>query len=506
MYCNNGGGMVTTLDMVRPTRCGIVLQKNSISKLFWFFLAFIAFPDILLAAQNDTFPEPMMGSLVHIDSIKIDGNRRTRTSYILRELDFRAGDMMPGDTLFERLEFNRIRLLNTGLFTRVDMEMVFTEPDSSRLHLHFTVYENLFIIPVPVFELADRNFNVWWKEFNHSFKRVNYGLDLSHLNFTGQADVLKMAAIFGYSNKYSISYKIPYINRKQTIGFQTSLSYSRSREVAFDTEGNKLQFEVDPENWQITRWYANAGISWRPEFFSRHTLVAEYHLNRVSENIATDLNPDFFLNGQTQQRHISLIYNLVIDYRDIHPYPLKGYRWAFEVRGNGLLPSDDLRLFRFYAEYNKYFSFNKYLSLETIFKARTSLPRRQPPYFNNQALGYGGNFVRGYEYFVADGLDFGLVKTSFHVELLNTAFDLSRLVPFRSFRLLPVKVYLSLNNDLGYAQDAWYGANNPLSNRLMYGYGVGLDIVAFYNKTARFEYSWNDLGHGGFYLNINTGF
>ncbi len=502
MLCNDGGGKVTIQELVRPPRSVRVLQKSLKNGLFWLFFVFIAFPYTLFANQTDTIPS----TLVRIDSISIHGNRRTMESYALRELNVRVGDLLPRVGLAEKLEFDRLLLLNTRLFTRVVMEVVLLEADSSRLHLHYTVYESLYIFPIPVFELADRNFNVWWSEFNRSLDRVNYGIDVSHINFTGRADVFKMAAIFGYSNKYSIAYKTPYINRKQTIGFQTSVSYSRSREVAFDTEENKLKFEVNPNDWQITRWYANAGITWRPHIFSRHSLVAEYHLNRVSENIASDLNPNFFLNGQTQQRHISLIYNLVIDYRDIHPYPLSGYRWVFEVRGNGLLPSDDLRLFRFYAEYNKYFSFNKRLSLQTIFKARTSLPRRQPPYFNNQALGYGGNFVRGYEYFVADGLDFGLVKASFHIELINKALDLSRLIPFRSFNVLPLKIYFSLNNDLGYAQDPWYGANNSLSNRILYGYGFGLDIVAFYNSTARFEYSWNDLGHGGFYLNINTGF
>jgi hypothetical protein len=226
----------------------------------------------------------------------------------------------------------------------------------------------------------------------------------------------------------------------------------------------------------------------------------------VADNIASDLNPSFFLDGKTRQQHLSVLYQLSVDYRDIHPYPLSGYRWVAEVRANGLLPNDDLKLLRLFGAYEKYFRFSNRLSLETIVKARTSLPRRQPPYYNNQALGYGGNFVRGYEYFVADGLDYGLLKTAFHIELFNRAIDLKRIVPFRSFSVLPLKVYLSINNDVGYANDPWYAAGNPLTNRLLYGYGIGLDIVAFYNKTARIEYSFNDLGQGGFYLNIDTGF
>jgi Omp85 superfamily domain len=350
MFCYDGGWKGKTLDLVRRARPGSYLFKNIKNGLFWLFFAIILLPEALQASENDT----LTGALVRVDTISVQGNRRTRLSYVLRELDIHKGDLLPHAGLAEKLEFNRLRLLNTGLFTRVELLVIPLMPDSSRLHLHFTVYENLYIYPIPVFELADRNFNVWWKEFDHSFKRVNYGLDLSHLNFTGQADVLKLNVVFGYSNKYNISYKIPYINRKQTIGFQTSLSYSRSKEVAFKTDGNKLQFEVNPDDWQITKLYANAGITWRPQFFNRHTLIAEFHKNNVSENIASDLNPDFFLDGKTRQHHLSLIYNLIIDYRDIHPYPLKGHRWVFEARGNGLLPNDDLTLFRFFAEYDQY--------------------------------------------------------------------------------------------------------------------------------------------------------
>ena len=70
---------------------------------------------------------------------------------------------------------------------------------------------------------------------------------------------------------------------------------------------------------------------------------------------------------------------------------------------------------------------------------------------------------------------------------------------------MPIKVYLAFNNDLGWANDPHYAATNPLTNRLLYGYGPGLDVVAYYDKSVRFEWTWNDLGEGGFFLRINTG-
>jgi hypothetical protein len=455
-----------------------------------------------LSAQSD----PPAGAMVYIDSITIEGNRKTRSALILRELEFAPGDSLPLSTLGPALERNGLRLMNLGIFNTARV-YVRRWGFGNRIVLHIFLIETWFVYPAPIFELADRNFNVWWKEFNRSLRRVNYGLDWTQLNLTGNADVLKAKIQFGYSNKYELQYRRQNINRRQTIGMELGIAYSRSHELAYATEGNKLRFHVNPDIWQIVQLSGGGSLLWRPALFTTHRFTAEYRSIAVADSIAAYFNPNFFLAGNRRQRHLSLVYNLAFDYRDIRPYPLDGWLMIAELRYNGLLPGDNLRLFRLNAEFARYFPFwEKRLSLETVAKARTSLPRSRPPYFNNQALGYGGNFVRGYEYYVSDGLDFALLKTAFHVQLFNRSFNLGKFMPLEAFRNLPLKLYLALNNDLGYANDPWYAERNPLSNRLLWGYGFGLDIVAYYDKSCRFEWSWNDLGEQGFFVRINTGF
>ncbi|MBV6438447.1 MAG: Outer membrane protein assembly factor BamA [Saprospiraceae bacterium] len=455
-----------------------------------------------LIAQSDS----LAASFVYIDSIAIEGNRKTRPGLILRELEFAAGDTLSTLHLSATLERNSLRLMNLGIFNAVRINVRSWTPDN-HVVLVITLTETWFVYPAPIFELADRNFNVWWKEFDRSLKRVNYGLDWTQLNLTGNADILKAKLQFGYSNKYELQYRRPIINRRQTVGFEMGISYSRSHEVAYLTKGNKLRFHVNPDIWQITQLSAAGSILWRPLLFTTHRFMLEYRNTNAADSIARIFNPDFFLDGATQQRHLSFLYNLSIDYRDIRPYPLDGWLFVAELRYNGLLPKDNLRLFRAYTELAKYSPFwDKRLSLETALRARASFPRCRPPYYNNQALGYGGSFVRGYEYYVADGLDFGLLKSAFHIQLFNREFNLGRYMPLEAFRIFPVKIYLSLNSDLGYANDPWYGDANPLSNRLLWGYGFGLDLLMWYNKSCRLEWSWNDLGENGFFLRINSGF
>ena len=455
-----------------------------------------------LSAQRDSLAAPF----VYIDSITMEGNRKTRGSLILRELEFGPGDSLPTADLGAVLERNGLRLMNLGIFNTARINVRRWDA-KNHITLHISIIEGWYIYPSPIFELADRNFNVWWKEYQRSLKRVNYGLDWTQLNLTGNADILRAKFQFGYSNKYELQYRRPAINRRKTLGFEAGVTYSRSHEVAYMTEDNKLRFHVNPNLWQFRQLSAGGSVLWRPGLFVTHRFTGEYRTTSVSDSIAGYFNPDFFLHGKAQQRHLSLLYNLTSDHRDIQPYPLSGWLFVGEVRLNGLLPEDNLRLLRLSAELGKYFPFfNKRLSLETVIKGRTSLPRCQPPYFNNQALGYGGNFVRGYEYYVADGLDFALLKTAAHIQIFDRTFNLSRVMPLNAFKNFPLKAYISLNNDLGYANDPHYGDLNPLSNHLLWGYGFGLDIIAYYNKSARFEWSWNDRGESGFFLRINTGF
>jgi len=477
------------------------LPKAVFRKIFPLALVLLAAWPPAARAQTDTSAT----AYAYVDTILIEGNRRTRRSLLLREMDFSIGDSIPLSELPARLKLNTLRLLNLELFTIADFNVAEWRP-GNRVALRLRVTETWFLLPVPLFELADRNFNVWWKEFGGSLRRVNYGIDLTHNNLTGNADALKAKAQFGYNNRFELSYRLPPLNQKQTLRLHSAVSYSRTHEVAWTTQESILRFRRDPERWQIQQFLAYTVLAWRPKLLTSHQFSLEYRDSRASDSVAVLLNPDFFLQSRTRQRHASLIYTFVSDHRDIRPYPLNGWLAVVDFRHNGLLPTDNLRLTRLFMEYSRYTSFGKKWSVETGLKGRTTLPRRKPPYFNNQALGYFGNFVRGYEPYVADGLDFGILKTSLHYEVFNRVMNVQKWMPFKAFKVLPLKVYLAFNNDFAYANDPHYPANSPLSNRLLYGYGWGLDLVAWYNKTLRFEYSRTDLGQGGFYVNINAGF
>lgn len=447
---------------------------------------------------------PLQAQTVCIDTILFEGLRKTRPFVVLRELGLKTGDCLPRAALVAEMEPARLRVMNTSLFTDACMELLDT--DSGRVVLVVHVNETWYFIPSPVLEFADRNFNVWWNEFDRSLERVNFGVNLHHGNLTGRRDVLKLDLQFGYTNSIGFQYKLPAFNRKQTLGLTVGASLNKNREVAFSTQLNKPVFMRTPGDWQLRRLQVQAGISWRPRFFGTHSFGFEFRDSHITDSVAEVLNPDFFLHGRDNQRYSGLSYVFVLDRRDWQPYPMRGDRVQIEFKQLGLLPTDDLHLCRIFAEYSRFMPINRRWSTGVSLRGRTSLPRQAPPYFNNQAIGYGGNSVRGYEYYVVDGLDFGVVKTTLRWQILDQTFRLDRVMPFQTFKRCPTKVFLSAGSDWGFANDPHYKYNNPYANRTLWGGGIGLDILAWYDKFARFEWSINDMGFSGFYTSMSLGF
>lgn len=469
------------------------MKKYLIWAIFLLFICFSANAQMLDPGTDFFF--------VKIDSIVISGNKITRKALILRELDISKGDSVPSRTLTSTLERNRLRVINLGIFLFVSVEAVQGD-DPQHAYLKIKVNEGWYWYPSPVFELADRNFNVWWKEFHHSFKRVNYGLDYTQKNVTGHADELNLTAVRGYNQRFNARYRTPALNKKQTLGIQLGASYSRTGEVAIKTVNNKLVFFSEPLGFAVRRLQLDAGISWRPGLLHTHTFALEHRKTTIADTIANELNPLFFVNGGTSQRHHSFIYNYHFDNRNVRAYPTKGWEIYLEARQNGLLPSDDINLLRLKTEVTKFTPLAKWLSVETAVRLRVSLPRNRPPYFNNQALGYGNDLVRGYEYFVMDGLDFGVLKTSLRARFLDHTFTYPAIIKKYWSRTtpIPVQLYLSFQNDVGYSNDPWFAAENPYTNRWLYACGVGLDIVLFYKIAAQVAWMHTATGENGFFV------
>jgi hypothetical protein len=396
----------------------------------------------------------------------------------------------------------------TTLFNSVSLNIK-NWTENNQVTLDITVKESWYLFPVPIFELADRNISVWWNEFNHDFKRTNYGMRLGYRNSTGRNDPLSALIRFGYTPNFSMSYFLPYIDRKQTLGLGVSAGYSSNREVNFNTLGNKPQFFRNVDSNIAQRRFADVSLNFRPHVLSQHKVSVGWMRSDVDSFIVNFKNREYFGEDRTQQAYFWANYGFFYDDRDLKVYPSKGVSFAFNLSKSGLRRADDVNSLTTSIQGTYYRTLTKWLRIQTLAKLKTELIRTAQPYNFQRGLGYGSSALRGYQYYVVDGLDYGYLKQSFRFRLLDRDFDFSKIFKQRLLKYIgnmPLKCYFAANFDAGFAHTPAYSSVNPLNNRALYGGGIGLDIVAYNSVLWQFEYNINHLKEHGFFLSIGAGF
>jgi outer membrane protein assembly factor BamA len=468
------------------------MQKHTLTTLILVFL--FVYTNV---AQTDS-------NTIVIERIDVTGHYITRKAFIMREIDIRVGDRIARTDLAQIMENNELRLLNAKVFNEVEIKIDQTHPRGG-VTLCIDGREPRYTDFVPLLELADRNFNVWARDYQFSYRRINIGGYLKHNNITGQGDPVRLLLQFGYTNKYELIYRLPFANRTKTIGLEVQALFLRSREVNFVTKDNRQLFYFNPDQFQYFRRRVILQGGYKRGNFHAFILRSEYHFNTISDTIARELNPEFFGKSRQQQIYGAVAVLYEYDRRDRKPYPLRGSLLRLEIKQNGFGKKDDVHLTSISGTVRRYKSYTPSLSYELDMAGRLTLFRKRPPFVNNRALGYFDHYVRGYEFYVIDGLDFALAKSSFRYRILKKPLTkVFKRASAQNFRQPPVRLYFALNTDLGFVNEPYLRKENPLSNRPILGYGVGLDLVYRYNTVWRLELSRNDRGEFGYYLNIGS--
>jgi len=439
-----------------------------------------------------------------VRKITISGRRKTRDNVILRELNFKVGDCIPASlaegkdkdpNMLALNGFNRSRLMSLRLFNDVDIR--WSRLQDSGYEVNIFVIDRFPIMPDINFEFADRNFNVWWTEQHHDLNRINLGLTLKHNNFRGNRETVSVTGQMGYTQKIGISYERPFVDKDQKHGFGMSVFGLQNREISYITESNKLLFLRSDNGFMQRRFDLAGWYTFRPRYAARHLLQLAYHHYWISDTIA-QLNPDYLGEGRTQEDVLQLKYRFEYNAVDNWEYPLTGYRFIGELDNNFALAGHrwqtglNVHFDRFYNPLRKWY-------LAFIFRGRVSLPQNQPFIFRHN-LGYDFDYLRGYEYYVSDGSAFLLGRVDWKRELLNLKIRL----PVRYFEVIPFRVYPKVFGDMGAGNNKYARIDGDrLNNRLLYSYGVGLDIITFYDIKLRIEYTINHLGEKGLYLHRN---
>lgn len=441
------------------------------------------------------------GRFLVINRIFIAGNRITRDPIILRELTLKQGDIIYSSDLPTILEKDRKKLINTRLFNTVSIRKLELQQD--QIDLLVDLNERWYTFPAPIFELTDRNFNEWWQNYNHDLKRINYGLRLYQFNMRGRNETLRFIAQFGYIRRFEVSYRFPYIDRKQKHGLVVDFDYSETKNLAYRTLDHKLDYI---EGEQILRTTRGGGLTYtfRNSFYESHAVKLEYRENAINDTISS-LNPNYLGEEQLDQQFATLSYQFTSDHRDYVGYPLRGYFLTAYVAKNGLTSKDDLNKLEATISFARFFDLGRNYFISNNLIAYGSTPR-DLPYFNYGAMGYRKQIVRGYEVYVIEGPYFFLNKTTFKKKIFSRIYQWGAM-PIRQFRHVPIDIYFKTYGDLGYVNNYDnYVIGTRLTNKLLSGIGAGVDIVGSYDAVLRFEYTFNAEGENGFFFHLKKEF
>ena len=448
----------------------------------------LSFPIYLAAQQSFT-----------IRYIEIEGLQKCKPQVVIRELPFQEGEVLDQITLLEVMDEAADRLRNTGLFSST--EVVIAEfAEDNLVDLKVQVVETWYPYLLPVFELADRNFNVWFVEYNRDFRRTNYGLHFYHFNVSGRGDRYELLIQRGFTHKYETEYYAPFLSKKRkNTGLFVNAMYTNSRDLNYITQDNRQVFHRDLDAFLFSRRRLIVGLEHRNSIYKTQGISLGAYRYLIDEQVQTDLNPDFLL-GSVAQQFMTLEYTLLLDTRDERPYPMEGYLFKGIARKEGLGVFGEANNLFVSGDWRYYKRFSDRFSMSSRTYVKLGVQRNQLNFFQKRILGYQDQYIRGYEYYVMDGLDALLLKHDLRLKVMDQTINWGRLVWIESYKKMPTEVYVVPFLDLGYVNDPWESGTNTFNRSWLPGYGIGLNFRFYYDKVFRLEWSRNVLGEAGFYL------
>lgn len=457
-----------------------------------FLLVGFLFASIPMLATPCTVPVSV------IDTIRFEGNEKTKVPVMLREITFTTGDSITTTNLDSLLEENRRMLFNLRLFHTVDY--TYTCRDG-RVAVVYSVQERFYLYPIPIFDFAERNFSAWLER--KDLDRLDYGVLLIQKNFRGRNEELRLRLQRGFNKRIEFTYRNPYLFPKFKLGADFGVSDYRSRTISYNIVNHRQALYEQEEGVPIRRSSVFGALYYRENVQRQSIFRMSYHFEKIADAVA-ELNPLYFGDGRTSRKSIRLDLIRVVNTRNNFVYPLTGS--YFEIGagqaiflGNTGAPFTALR-----SKYVRYFQLSEKFYYTVGAEAQARLAEKYA-FTDNVALGYRSQ-VRGYELYVVGGQHHALFKQGISRELLKMEGIKIGFIDNPKLNTIPLAVYLNAFTDAGYAIDNHFAELNPLTNRWLLGAGFGVHVVTFYDIVGRAEYTFNREGDRGLYLSAGIPF
>ena len=422
-----------------------------------------------------------------ITAIVVEGNVRTKEAVIERELGFTAGQsIVYSDSM---LGVWRMRLESTKLFNWVEI----TRSSSDTLSIR--VVERWYIWVKPEGGFLDRNFSEWWK--NRDINRLSIGATVYVNNLLGQQEGFFIRQVKGFMAAGGLGFQRPFPKYKDCNAWKFSLDNMRSRRAWINSIDNKV---VIKEHWDLRQQEQLVGIAeYKRRFEYKWQGVVRYKFFRdyAAQDIEA-LNPNYFIapnvvtneNDDWKQYTQSLYTGFVRDTRNQTNYPTRGSECKAGVLGGLQRSNNVVRPYgEFESEYRGFYPLGSHTSLAVLAQVRYRAGTLG--YVLQRQMGYGMEYVRGFEAFVFDGAGLMLGKAAWRYQLLHDQRSMKlRFLP-SAYEKVPIQCWFNIFADVGRTLSPYQIDQNPMSHQMLMSLGAGLDLLCYYDALARFDCSYN---------------
>jgi hypothetical protein len=421
----------------------------------------------------------------------------------MRELPFRTGDVMPEDRLIYQLTVATEHLNNTSLFNYVYMDYIpdtLERTDCLSCIVTIHVEERWYYWPQVSIKFEDRNLSAWLHE--KKFNRITIGWGMRIYNVFGMRHKITLSDYFGYEKGGRLGYSNIALDKKRTQLLSFSFNALFNKTINTSSSNDKVIYVKDPNRFLESSVEGSINYSYRPGIRMMHSFDAGYGRVRLGDTVLM-LNKDYWGTDNLVNNTFRFSYNYSYEHRDYIVYPTKGYYISSGVTG---VTADKMRFFygeldlklQYYGEFFPRWFWSSRLNGGASFKNKRA-------YIYDCHVGYEDRYITGYDYYVVDGQHYALLNNDLRFLIMpKRIFNLGPTNNLAKFTKIHFTIYAKLMYDAGYVHNSYRSESNRLANTFLWGSGIGIDIVTYYDIVLGASYAINKMGEKGFYFGIKA--
>ncbi|MCX7955008.1 MAG: hypothetical protein N3A01_07460 [Bacteroidales bacterium] len=428
-----------------------------------------------------------------VRKIIITGNKKTKNKVILREIPFKEGDTISSVNIKKFLQITEDNLRRTALFNFVYIDTINTFNNSTDVVIN--VVERWYFWPVPIFEQASRNINAWIYE--KDFNKINFGLFLLQANFRGNNELLRGIVTFGFREKYGFAYTIPEFLKSKKLGFEFKALHYQQKKVPYKVVNNKPVYFFYENNYLYRNEDIEITIKYRPYIHYSHNFIVSFENHRISDTLYT-LNKNFLIENNKKISFLNFSYIFSFNNTNSFSFPTRGIKYQLHLSIDKFI-NNYFNNPSFLGSISSYAPICKRLNFANGLYFKYSFLKKQT-YLFSKCLGYK-YFVRGMELYEIPGDGFILNSNSLRYNVLNIKEKNLNFIKNERFSKFFFSLFLSINADVGYVISYH---KMPLTNEVLYGYGIGINFVTYYDVALKVDYSINKFNEKKIFIHFLT--